>query len=128
MKSTAPARVALIGVGRRDADHRRSRFDLHVRGGFDGSDGAGERCGDGGFHLHALQHGERVALGDPITGFDENRQHERRPGAAHDAAVVAEHGVRGAVDVDAQRWLLPRPTTTRCTRSPTTTRRSYPSR
>ena len=46
--------------------------------------------------------GERVALGDPVSGFDEHRQHERRPAGAHNAAVVAEHRVGGAVDVDAQ--------------------------
>ena len=85
---------------------RRAGFDLHVRGGFHGGDGAGERCGDGVLHLHALDDGERVTFGDPVPGFDEDRQDERRSGAAHDATVVAEHRMRRAVDVDSQHGAL----------------------
>ena len=48
----------------------------------------------------------RVTLGHPVAGLDEHRQHESRSAATHDAAVVAEHGVRGAVDVDTDRGSL----------------------
>ena len=97
---------ALAGVGGRDTHDRRAGLDLHLGGGFHRCDGAGERCGDGVLHLHALDDRQRVALGDPVAGLDEHRQHERRPAATHDAAVVAEHRVGGAVDVDPDRGTL----------------------
>ena len=94
---------AVCPAGRSQRDQRRPRLHLRIHLGVDRADGAIVRCGDGGFHLHAFDDGERVTGPDDVAGARRTRR-RRTPGdgTADLPAVVAGDDVRDAVDLDQQ--------------------------
>ena len=99
----AGATVVAVGGGRRCADpqQRRAGVDLRVRCDEDLLDHAVGGRGDGGLHLHRLDHR------DPLTGHDRLARQRRRRDTTSDTAGARtrppssrEKPVRDPVDLD----------------------------
>ena len=81
--------------------HQGSRpLDFGVDRDQDVRDLAREWRGNSRFHLHALQHDQRVTGIDPVAGLHEHGDDECGPAGADDTAVVSLHPVRRVVDID----------------------------
>ena len=91
------------GVGVRQGFEPQQRLagaHLVVRGHQQFLDPAGERRGQQGLHLHALEHHHGCAGRDLVADRGGDRHDEGRCGRAQHAALVLGDAVDGAVDLD----------------------------
>ncbi len=89
-------------VGRRRVElhERRTGVHLGVRRHEHRADAARERRHESRLHLHALDHGDRVARADGVPRRHHDRDHDGRNGRTHDAALVAREPERLTLDID----------------------------